>query len=146
MEMLMVTCTFFGHRDATDEVKHRLREAIINLIENNNVDTFLCGTHGNFDKLVKHTLISLQKVYPHITYTIVLSHLPATKTTQPLYTNFIYPEGIENVPPKFAIIYRNKWMIKKSDYVITYVRHNLSNTSKFREIAEKKGKIVITIE
>lgn len=143
----MATCTFFGHRDASYEIENELKSVIIDLIENKNVNLFYVGTHGNFDKLVKKNLELLKKKYSNITYIIVLSHLP-TKSQEICknnYYNYIYPEGLENTPPKYAIISRNKWMIEHSDYVITYVLHNTSNASKFKEIAEKKGKLVINL-
>ena len=37
-------------------------------------------------------------------------------------------------------------MIEKSDYVVTYVHHSFGGAAQFKEIAEKKGKIVINIE
>ena len=57
----------------------------------------------------------------------------------------ILPEGIETVPPRFAISYRNKWMIEQSDYVITYVIHSWGGAAQFKELAEKKGKTVIEL-
>ena len=33
-----------------------------------------------------------------------------------LIENTLLPEGIENVPPRFAISWRNKWMLERSDY------------------------------
>ena len=37
------------------------------------------------------------------------------------YDAIIYPE-IEGKPQKFAISYRNKWMVDKADCVVAYVR------------------------
>ena len=36
----MPACTFFGHRDCPDTIKPRLREVLVDLIENHNVDMF----------------------------------------------------------------------------------------------------------
>ncbi len=137
---------FFGHRDASNKIENILKEVITDLIKKHNVNKFYVGTHGNFDNMVKKALIELKNFYPHITYTIVLSNLnfPKERKTDN-YTNYIYPEGFENTPPKYAIIQRNKWMIEQSDYVITYATHTFSNTYKFKMIAEKKGKKVINL-
>ena len=137
---------FFGHSDTSNKIEVKLKEVITDLIKKHNVNEFYVGTHGNFDNIVKKTLIELKNIYPHITYTIVLSHLnfPKEHKTEN-YTNYIYPENFENTPPKYDIIRRNRWLIEQSDYVITYVEHTLSNAYKFKEIAEKKGKIVINI-
>ncbi|MBQ8203233.1 MAG: hypothetical protein IJZ75_03020, partial [Clostridia bacterium] len=57
-----------------------------------------------------------------------------------------YPEGIEKAPLKFAIVKRNRWMIEKSDFVITYVNRVIGGAAQFKELSAKKGKTVINIE
>ena len=57
----------------------------------------------------------------------------------------LLPEGIETVPPRFAIEYRNKWMIDHSDIVVTYVTRSFGGAATFRDLAKKKGKIVIDL-
>ncbi|MEE1280074.1 MAG: hypothetical protein UHH95_04500 [Oscillospiraceae bacterium] len=39
------------------------------------------------------------------------------------YTDTIYPDGLEGVPPNYAISRRNMWMIDNADYVVTYVKY-----------------------
>ena len=39
----MSACTFFGHRDCPSSIKPKLREALIDLIENHTVDMFYVG-------------------------------------------------------------------------------------------------------
>ena len=56
------------------------------------------------------------------------------------------PDGVENGPIRFAIDRRNKWLIKNSDYVITCVRNSTGGAAKYKEIAERKGKVVINIK
>lgn len=50
----MSACTFFGHRDCPSSIKPKLREVLIDLIENHAVDMFYVGQQGAFAKLVKH--------------------------------------------------------------------------------------------
>ena len=57
----------------------------------------------------------------------------------------IIPEGIEQVYPRFAISWRNKWMIKQSDYVVVYITHSFGGATQFANFAAKKGKNVINI-
>ena len=49
----------------------------------------------------------------------------------------LYSE-IEKVPPKFAIIKRNEWMIDKSDFLIAYVEHNWGGAYRTLECAKRK--------
>lgn len=143
---LMLTCTFFGHRDTPMETETALRSTLIDLIENKNVCNFYVGNHGNFDYMVQHILIELKEIYP-INYAVVLAYLPSKKYSleEQIFTDTILPDGIEAIPRRFAINYRNKWMIEQSDYVVTYVKHTVGGAVKFKEIAEKKKRIVINI-
>ena len=42
----MAVCTFFGHRDCPETIKPYLREVLIDLINNQEVDTFYVGNRG----------------------------------------------------------------------------------------------------
>lgn len=145
--MSNLTCTFFGHRNASTEIIPNLKTLIIDLIENKNVTLFLVGNQGNFDFLVKKTLSELKIIYPFIKFHIVLAYMPNKKDADypEHFKNTIFPDGLENVPPKYAIHRRNMWMIDKSDYVITYVEHSIGSSAQFKEIAERKGKNVINL-
>lgn len=74
---IMNTCTFFGHRQCSGEIKPHLQQTIIDLIKNHNVDTFYVGNQGNFDKIVISVLTELAKQYDYIHYHIVLAYLPS---------------------------------------------------------------------
>ncbi len=136
-----MTCTFFGHKDTPIQIEPKLRRTLIELIENNDVRNFYIGNHGNFDRMVTKVLKELKITYPHISYTVVLAYLPTTKYD----CDTVYPEGIENVPPRFAISYRNRYMIDKCNYVVTYVTRSFGGAVQFKELALKKGKLVIEL-
>ena len=57
----MKICTFFGHRDAPDHIKEKVRQAIISLIKEESVDCFYVGHNGNFDRMVAALLAELEK-------------------------------------------------------------------------------------
>ena len=139
-----MVCTFFGHKDTPKEIEPTLRSTLINLIENKNVTVFYVGNNGNFDTMVRRQLEDLSHTYP-ITYSVVLAYLPTEKNKYDDLTNTIYPEGLETVPKRFAISWRNKWMIQQSDIVVTYVTHNFGGAAQFKEIAERAGKEVINL-
>ncbi len=130
-------CTFFGHRDTPSGIKPILRNILIDLIENQGADKFYAGNQGNFDAMVQSQLEDLSKTH-NISYNVVLAYLP-DKNDEPIPCS-VYPEGIEIVPRKFAICYRNKWMLNKADTVICYITHHSSGTGQFVELAEIKEK------
>lgn len=86
-------------------------------------------------------------VYPHINYAVVLERMPPKRDEFDTrdYSDTMLPEGIETVHPCFAISWRNKRMIKQSDYVVTYITHSWGGASQFAELAEKQKKTVINV-
>ena len=143
----MSACAFFGHRDISTEIEAPLRSTLIDLIENHDVSLFYVGNHGGFDSMVKKTLSKLSEEY-NINYFVVLAYMPEKQKGEDNrdYSKTILPDGIETVPKRFAISYRNKWMIKKAEYVVTYVNHTIgSGAAQFKALAEKQGKKVIEL-
>ena len=138
-------CTFFGHRNTPKEASVELRRILVDLIESKGVTEFLVGNQGAFDRMVRHELRRLKGIYP-IKYTIVLAYLQKENAlTEEEIEDTVFPEGIECVPKRFTIDFRNKWMVKKSEYVVTFVKNSFGGAAKFKEYAERKNKTVINI-
>lgn len=143
----MPACTFFGHRDCPNTIMPKLLDLLEDLIVNHSVWKFYVGNQGYFDYYVRKVLIELKRRYPIIKYYVVLAYLPYNRKMNDFadYTDTIYPDGIENVPRKFAISYRNKWMIEQADYVVTYITRVTGGAVQFAQLAEQKKKICINI-
>ena len=139
-----MTVTFFGHKDTPKEIEPTLMTSLVDLIENHGATEFYVGNNGNFDTMVRRQLENLSQTYP-ITYNVVLAYLPTKKSEYDDYTNTILPEGIETSPKRFAISYRNKWMIQQSDVVVTYVTHSFGGAAQFKAMAKRQGKTVIEL-
>ena len=45
-----MTCTFFGHKDAPQEIRPLLRDVLLDLIEHQGVTQFYVGNQGSFDR------------------------------------------------------------------------------------------------
>ena len=140
----MKSCTFFGHRVCPCEKSNVVWEKIEELIVYDGVTCFYVGCHGEFDAIVRGVLKQLKKKYPQIRYYIFLAYMPG-KNNNHCGEDTILPSGIENIPKKFAISYRNQWMIEQSEYVITYVTHSFGGAAQFEAMAQKKGKRIIKI-
>ena len=141
----MPACTFFGHRDCPSSIRPRLQGTLVDLIENHAVDMFYVGRQGAFDAMVRSVLKELILEYPHIRYAVVLERIPGKRNeSDPRdYSDTMLPEGIENVHPRFAIPWRNKWMIKQSDYVVTYTTRAWGGASQFAQMSSTQNKIVM---
>lgn len=142
----MAICTFFGHKDTPGYVEPILRSVLIDLIENRKVDMFFAGNQGNFDYMVRNNLRSLKFEYSHVNYAVVLAYMPSERNDLHMdCSDTVFPEGLESVLPRYAIARRNRWMLDRADYVVTYVTHRGGGAAQFMLLAQKKGKTVINL-
>lgn len=141
----MASCTFFGHRECPDSVKVKLREVLIALITNHDVNMFFVGNQGQFDAIVRSVLRELKKEYPDINYAVVLAYMPGRQTEYDDYSDTMLPEGVESVHPRYAISWRNNWMLRQSDYVVTYITHSWGGAYQHALKSVRQGKKVINI-
>ncbi len=105
-----------------------------------NRNLFYVGNNGNFDSTVYRQLKSLSQKY-NIEY-VVLPYLSDKNINQ---TDTLFPEGLEFVPHRFAISWRNKWMIQHSDIIVSCATRNYGGAWQFTELARKQGKRIIKI-
>lgn len=142
-------CTFFGHRQCPIAIRPALKCCLEDLIIHHDVTVFYVGNQGAFDSIVRSALRELAEQYTNITYAVVLAYLPLEQKDDLAqyqdYTDTMYPEGIETVLRRFAIDWRNRWMLKQADYVVTYITHSWGGAAKFAEKAVKSGKRVINL-
>ena len=57
----------------------------------------------------------------------------------------MFPDVLDNTPPKYAISKRNTWMVNRSDIVVVYVKYSFGGAARFRDMAVSKGKTVINL-
>ena len=139
------TCCFFGHREVTHNIRDRLTAIIEKLVTEDGFTDFCVGNQGQFDNMVYSVLKELKAKYPQIRYTVVLAYMPDEHIKEVYGEDTLFPDGLENVPKKFAISKRNDWMIRQSAFAICYVYKITGGAAKFREKAEKKGLRLIQI-
>jgi uncharacterized phage-like protein YoqJ len=118
------------------------------LIEHQSADNFLVGNNGRFDSMVASVLSELSRTYPHIQYHIVLAYLPGKAdkyTGSDDLAHTLYPEGIEAAPKRFAISWRNRWMVRECDFVVCYVSHSCGGANQYVRYAQRQNKTVINL-
>ncbi len=142
----MRVCTFFGHRECPEAVKEALFFAVEKLIQQG-VDIFYVGNQGQFDAYVRGVLRHLrQERYPHIRYSVVLAYLPVKREPYEDHSDTLFPEGLEQVPRRFAVDHRNRWMLRQADCVVCYTPYTWGGAYKFVQQARKWGKAVIPLQ
>lgn len=133
-------CTFFGHKDSPDSIYPVLEKTIAEAMKKYPDIQFYVGHNGHFDGMARTALKKLSAPY-----TVVLAYLPGRDEGLFSGEDTLYPEGMENVPKRFAISRRNKWLVNNSDMVIAYICHTASRAAEFVKYAKRHGKIVINI-
>lgn len=137
-----MTVTFCGHREVLNRknVSAQLKQIISKLIKEG-ADKFLIGGYGGFDYLVAKSVAELKEERDNIQSILVIPY-PDRDYDLFFYDFTLYPP-LEKVPPKFAIVERNKWMVENSDIVVAYVNHTWGGAAMMLEYAQKKKKPII---
>ncbi len=136
--------TFCGHSELyrqEESVAAWLNAILPPLIEQG-ADKFYLGGYGKFDSLAAEAVRRQKRHYPQIEAILVLAYLNHT-TDAAGYDRTVYPP-LENVPPRYAIIKRNYWMVEAADAIISYVTHDWGGAAKTLAHAKKKQKIIIS--
>lgn len=133
--------TFCGHSeiDQTEGFSTWLDMILPSLIEGG-ADTFYLGGYGAFDRLAAAAVRKQKETYPHIEMILVLAYL-SRDIDAARYDGTTYPP-LEKVPPRYAIVRRNEWMVRESDIVISGVTHDWGGAAKTLEFAQKKRKVI----
>lgn len=143
--------TFCGHSDFVKKDKYN--DSVYQFLEEkvgNNYTDFYLGGYGNFDNFAYECCLEYKKTHPNVSLVFVTPYLTLEyqknhlNYKKDLYDLIIYPE-IEDKPLKFAITYRNRWMIDKADYVISGVSHPWGGAYKTYQYAKRKKKTIYSV-
>ena len=143
----MKSCFFIGHREADERLLPILTAVIERLITEEQVSFFYVGGYGGFDRIAATAVKRMKLQHPEITLMLVLPYHPGERSIETPYgfDGTYYPEGLEKVPRRYAIVRANEIMARQSDWLISYVRHGASNSRRILEYAQKQGTACINI-
>ena len=117
-----MTVTFCGHSQYVDtgEDEQKILTLLSQLVGDSPAELFL-GGYGAFDDFARKCGRKYQKEHPDTKLVFVTPYINKSAEKN-MYDEIIYPP-IEDKPLKFAIFYRNKWMVENADFVIAYITH-----------------------
>ena len=138
--------TFLGHSRIhhTDELMKNVENAIKNNIGEKEKVIFYCGGMGDFDNICAKACLKIKERRASCELILVKAYINSPKFNDSIYDGSLYPP-LENVPLKFAIVERNKWMIKNADLLIVYVNHSYGGAHNCLLYAQKLNKRIINI-
>ncbi len=133
--------TFCGHSKIhqTDGFSKWLDMILPSLIEGG-ATTFYLGGYGAFDGLAAAAVRKQKETYPQIELILVLAYLNRDIDAS-RYDGTTYPP-LEAVPPRYAIVKRNEWMVCESSVVISGVTHSWGGAARTLEFAQRKKKVI----
>ncbi len=142
--------TFCGHSKCllSDNEKEYLENCLLKIINDNADCTFYLGHYGNFDYYCFEILSKLKLIYKDIQLVFVTPYITkgyfkleklSTECDETLYP------PIENVPPRYAIIRRNMWMVENSNLLVCYINHTFGGAYKTYKYAINKKITTINI-
>ena len=133
----MKTCFFIGHRDAPESTYDRLLSAVERHISEYGVTDFVVGRYGNFDRLAARAVMEAKRHHADITLTLLMPYYRTDAESLPDgFDGSLFPDGLETVPKRAAILRANQYMIHHCDYLIAYDAGHIGNTR--RLVAEAK--------
>ena len=134
------SCFFMGHREADERLLPRLELVIDQLITGENVRYFYVGGYGGFDRIAAAAVKRAKQKNPDITLMLVLPYHPAERAvpTPDGFDGSYHPEGLENIPRRYAIVRTNQIMVNTCDWLVCYVRHGASNSRNLLEYARRR--------
>lgn len=159
----MKTCCFTGHRPQKlgygensiqcDELKNRLEELIIELIEKEDVTHFISGVALGVDTYAANIVLNLKTRYPDITLECAIPcENQAEKWNErdrDVYYDLISKCDKETLlQQKYSsdcMRKRNEYMVDNSDYVIAVWNGKPSGTGNTVKYARKNNKMVLLV-
>ena len=142
---------FCGHSDfcASKGLEEKMLDCLEKRIEGEAVN-FLLGGYGNFDRFSficakkykeKHSTAKLIFVTAYLTEEYQKNHLQIKRK---IYDEILYPP-LEDKPLRFAIYYRNRYMIEQADFIVAFMEREFGGAYQAYAYAKKLGKEIVDL-
>ena len=143
--------TFCGHAqfNKTDEYEQKVLAFLEEKVGDKAADMYL-GGYGGFDGFAYDCCVKFKEKNPKVSLVFIVPYMTEQYQKNCLdyqkarYDLTIYPE-IENKPQRYAIIYRNRYMVEKADFVVAYITHDWGGAYKTYQYAKRKKKTIFNI-
>ena len=133
-------------------LKEKIKEQIINLINNENVTKFLVGEIGGFETDAYDAVLEVQKSFPQIKIILVISQITELNEINRIapdlirekrgFDEFILPDKCATGYKKLGIVYRNRYIIEHTDFIIAYNRWHGKAYDFCKQAESKRVKVI----
>jgi uncharacterized phage-like protein YoqJ len=142
MDMII---TFCGHSQffSSNEYQNRLIEILEHEVGDLSAEMYL-GGYGGFDSFAYSCCKKYKQTNASISLVFVTPYIKIDPIVCQNYDSILYP-GLEDKLPRYAITYRNRFMVDKADLIIAYIDHEWGGAYNTYKYAKKKGKRIINL-
>lgn len=143
--------TFCGNAQfsKSEEYEQKILAFLEERVGDQPADMYL-GGYGGFDSFAYDCCKKYKETHPNISLVFVTPYLTVDyqrnrlQYEKPRYDSILYPD-IEDKPKRYAITYRNKYMVEKADYVVAFVSHGWGGAYTTYKHAKRKGKEIFNL-
>ena len=116
-----------------------LQETVEQHITEHGVTEFIVGHYGDFDGMAAKAVIKAKEKHPEIHLYLLIPYHPAIQPIEAPegFDGTWYPDGMETVPKRVAIVRANRKAVDEADYLIAYAWHP-GNSREVLEYAMRK--------
>lgn len=141
-------CFLIGHHDAPESIYPALQREIERHITELGVTEFIVGHYGNFGRMAARALVEAKQAHPEISLWLLLPYHPAEQKVEAPegFDGSFYPEGMEKVPRRVAIVKANQYVVNHVSHIIAYVCYTFGNTGKLLNYARIKHLAISLIQ
>ncbi|MBE6655993.1 MAG: hypothetical protein E7609_03850 [Ruminococcaceae bacterium] len=142
---------FCGHANyiENEEDEQKVLLLLEKRVNDEGCELFL-GEYGGFDSFAYRCAKKHKEAHPQSRMIFVTPYLSpeyrknSIEYTKHRFDQVIYPP-LENVPPRYAIVRQNRWIVEQADVIIAYITHKYGGAYKMYQYAKKKDKEVYNI-
>lgn len=147
--MSIKVCSAFGHREVFENITDKIHSTVSEAAECG-CNMFYTGGMGQFDDLFSSAVRQLKKSFPDVRLICIKPYMTkeineAGEYLYTLYDDIVIPTELADVHYKAAIKERNRYIIRKSNVVIVYLRRDFGGAYEAKRYAERLGKQLVYI-
>ena len=143
--------TFFDHAQffRSNENEQKILSFLEETVGNTPVNFYL-GGYGDFDELAYTCCKKYKASHPQVSLIFITPYMTTQyRQSQPdnlkrQYDEILFPD-LENKPLKFAVFYRNRWMVEHADCILCGITHSWGGAYQAVLHAKRKNKPIFNI-
>ncbi len=111
---------------------------------------FFLGVHGGFDRFACSCAKRFKECHRNVKLILITPYILSENSER--YASYekdqfdlIYYPALENIPPRYAISHRNRWIVDHADMIIAYVVNKYGGAYTMLRYAQRKNKEIYNL-